>query len=294
MALRIGQITYSNCAPLFFTLKERHSSPEYSFIQGIPSELNKLISNGGIDISLSSSIEYAINPEEYLILPGLSISSIGRVESILLFSKLPIEGLNNKTIALTKASATSAVLLKILLKRLYNHSNAFVNTRMRLKDGLKRYHAHLLIGDDALREAASCKLSMEGKNQNAKCRTPNSKLYIYDLGKMWHKLTGKPFVFALWIVRRDAAISQKGLVARFYKDLLLSKNEAYRNLNKIARDIKCYNSIDSERLIKYWKTISYDLGRKHIEGLLKFYRYAGKMGVIERAPELNFFEPAAN
>ncbi|MBI5182107.1 MAG: menaquinone biosynthesis protein [Nitrospirae bacterium] len=293
MALRIGQITYSNCAPIFFTLKERHNSPEYTFIQGIPAELNKFISNGEIDISPSSSIEYAINPKEYLILPELSISSIGRVESILLFSKLPIEGLNNKTIALTKASATSTVLLKILLKRLYNHSNIFVDTKMSLKGGLKRYPAYLLIGDDALREAASCKLSMKTKNQNSKHRTPNSELYIYDLGKMWHKLTGKPFVFALWIVRRDAAISKKGLVTRFYKDLLLSKNEAYINLKKIARDIKYYNKIDSERLIKYWKTISYDLGRKHIEGLLEFYKYAEKTSVIKRAPELNFFDPAA-
>lgn len=292
MGLRIGQINYSNCVPIFNTLKKRHDCSKYIFSEGTPSELNKLISCGRIDISPSSSIEYAISPEKYLILPQLSISSTGRVESILLFSKLPIEKLNNKTIALTKASATSTVLLRILLKRLYNHSNIFVDTKMSLKGGLKRYPAYLLIGDDALREAASCKLSMKTKNQNSKHRAPNSELYIYDLGKMWHKLTGKPFVFALWIVRRDAAISQKGLVARFYKDLLLSKNEAYINLKKIARDIKCYNNIDSERLIKYWKTISYDLGRKHIDGLLEFYKYAEKTGVIKRAPELNFLEPA--
>lgn len=293
MSLRIGQITYSNCVPIFYTLKRRHDCSKYIFREGAPSELNRLISSGRIDISPSSSIEYAISPEKYLILPQLSISSTGKVESILLFSKLPIEELDNKTIALTKTSATSTVLLRILLKRLYNHSNAFVNSKMRLKDGLKKCSAYLLIGDDALREAESYMPSMDCRNQNSKRRAPNSKLYVYDLGKMWHKLTGKPFVFALWIVRRDAAISQKGLITRFYKDLLLSKNQAYTNLKKIARDIKCYNKIDSERLIKYWKTISYDLDKKHIGGLLEFYKYAEKTGVIKRVPELNFFGTAS-
>jgi chorismate dehydratase len=299
VSLRIGKINYSNCVPIFNTLKKRHDCSKYIFREGTPSELNKLISCGRIDISPSSSIEYAISPEKYLILPQLSISSTGRVESILLFSKLPIEELNNKTIALTKASATSTVLLRILFKRLYNHSNTFVDTQKSLKDGLRKYPAYLLIGDEALKASMNPSSSPDKSHH-----LPFTKggqggigkrggLFIYDLGKMWHKLTGRPFVFALWIVRRDTAISKKEPVTKFYKDLLLSKEEAYINLKKIARDIKSYNNIDSERLIKYWKTISYDLGRKHIEGLLEFYRYAGKMGVIKRVPELNFFEPTA-
>ena len=52
-----------------------------------------------------------------------------------------------------------------------------------------------------LEKAASCKLSMKTKIKILNTELPNSELYIYDLGKMWHKLTGKPFVFALWIVR---------------------------------------------------------------------------------------------
>ncbi|OGW51953.1 MAG: hypothetical protein A2Z50_01805 [Nitrospirae bacterium RBG_19FT_COMBO_42_15] len=272
MALRVGEINYSNCIPIFYTLKKRHHCADYTFIQGIPSELNQLISDCRIDISPSSSIEYAINPEKYLILPELSISSIKRVESILLFSQFRIEELNNKKIGLTKASATSTVLLKILLKRLYGYSNTFIDTEERLEEGLKKYPAYLLIGDEALNENI---------NKNG--------LFVYDLGELWYNLTGKPFVYALWLVRKESVSSQKGLIIQFYKDLLSSRNEAYKNLVNIANDVNLYNNIGSERLIRYWQTISYDLTKKHIEGLLEFYNYSKVENIIKKVPELNFF-----
>ena len=274
MALRVGEINYSNCIPVFYTLKKRRHCADYAFIQGMPTELNQLISDGKIDISPSSSIEYAINPEKYLILPELSISSIKSVESILLFSQFRIEELNNKTIGLTKASATSAVLLKLLLKRLYGYTNTFIDTEESLEEGLKKYPAYLLIGDEAL-----------------KANIDNKGLFVYDLGKLWYNLTGKPFVFALWLVRKESVSSQKGLVTQFYKDLLASKKEAYKNLVNIADDIKAYHNIASERLIRYWQTISYDLNKEHIAGLLEFYNYSRMEDIIKKVPELNFFTP---
>lgn len=291
MVLRVGEINYYNCIPIFYTLKKRHLCADYTFTQGIPSDLNQLISDGKIDISPSSSIEYAINPEKYLILPELSISSIKKVESILLFSKLPMEELNNRTIGLTKASATSTVLLKILLKRLYGYSNTFIDAEESLEKGLKKYHACLLIGDEALGEAASRKSRIASENQNSELLTPNSKLFVYDLGELWYNLTGKPFVFALWLIRKETALSERRLVSRFYKDLLASKKEAYNDLVNIANDINAHNNITHERLIRYWQTISYDLNEGHIKGLLEFYNYSKKENIIKKVPELNFFSP---
>lgn len=48
-------------------------------------------------------------------------------------------------------------------------------------------------------------------------------LFVYDLGELWYNLTGKPFVFALWLIRKEAALSERRLVSQFYKDLLASK-----------------------------------------------------------------------
>ena len=88
----------------------------FKLVEGIPTELNRLLYEGKVDVSPSSSIEYAMNPGRYLLLPNLSITSKNKVMSILLESKVPIEELNKKVVALTTASATSVVLLRILLE----------------------------------------------------------------------------------------------------------------------------------------------------------------------------------
>ena len=113
--LRIGEISYLNCTPIFSMLRSRFADPEYQFVCGTPAELNQRLRSAEIDICPSSSIEYARNPDSYLILPDISIASIGAVKSVLLFSPLPIEALNGAEIALTGESETSVALLKILL-----------------------------------------------------------------------------------------------------------------------------------------------------------------------------------
>ena len=83
--LKIGQIDYANCTPLFHVLREQFPCSGYEFVAGVPAELNRLLLSGEIDVCPSSSIEYAYHPELYTILPQLSISSIGAVASVLLW-----------------------------------------------------------------------------------------------------------------------------------------------------------------------------------------------------------------
>ena len=113
--LRIGQIEYANCTPLFHVLREQFPGSGYEFVTGVPAELNRMLLAGEIDVCPSSSIEYAYHPDRYTILPHLSISSIGAVASVLLFSKVPVEELDGLKIRLSSESATSVNLLKILL-----------------------------------------------------------------------------------------------------------------------------------------------------------------------------------
>jgi len=85
--LRVGHISYANCTPIFYALRQYHDCSNYIFIKGVPSELNRLLLRGEVDISPSSSIELARHPDLYYFLPDLSISSFGKVGSIILFSK---------------------------------------------------------------------------------------------------------------------------------------------------------------------------------------------------------------
>ena len=80
MTLRIGRIAYLNVAPYFQYLRQEGFAGE--IVAGVPSELNAMLADGSIDACPSSSFEYGLNADDYLLLPGLSISSIGPVHSL--------------------------------------------------------------------------------------------------------------------------------------------------------------------------------------------------------------------
>ncbi|MGD9343605.1 MAG: hypothetical protein PVJ25_06185, partial [Desulfuromonadales bacterium] len=113
MSLRIGRIAYLNVAPYFHYLAKQGFSGE--IVAGVPAELNRMLAEGTIDACPSSSFEYALRADDYLLLPGHSISSIGPVHSVLLFTPGPLNDLPGQEIAITGESATSINLLKVLL-----------------------------------------------------------------------------------------------------------------------------------------------------------------------------------
>jgi chorismate dehydratase len=273
--LRIGRIEYANCTPIFHALHELCPAGDYQYVEGVPARLNALLAAGDIDVCPSSSIAYALHPERYLIIPDLSISSCGPVQSVLLFSKLPIENLDNRDVLLTSESATSVNLLKILLKMRYGCSCSFHVTNQTVDVALNEAPAVLLIGDAALRSLQSV-----------------SDIFVYDLGELWYAWTGTPFVFALWLVSRKAFAEHEGELRLLVGQLMRAKTYAMTNLERIA-DV----SLDAEwmgrdRLLEYWReNISYDLGGDHREGLNRFFSLTAELGLIERAPELAFLEP---
>src|SRR5688500_15274661 len=112
--IRLGHIEYSNCFPLHAELLEQ-GSPQVELVRGVPTELNRALEAGAIDVAPASSIEYARHADRYRVLPEFVIGSRGPVHSILLESTRPIEELIDTRVAIPTASATSVVLLKILL-----------------------------------------------------------------------------------------------------------------------------------------------------------------------------------
>ena len=272
MTLTIGHINYANCTPIFSALLRKHVSDRYTFVKGVPSALNLRLRNGEIDLCPSSSIEYGKFPENYYLLPQLSISSIGPVRSVLLFSRVPIEELDGASIGLTTDSDTSVNLLRILLAKQFGFRTNLSRTGLPLQLALQEFSALLLIGDAALRES----MAADG-------------LYIYDLGELWYRFTGLPFVFALWLVTRRAVTEKRSEVAALCNDLLDAKEHAYRSYEEIAAQCPEREWMSREALVEYWKVISYELTPDHLSGLRTFYRFAAEMGIIPAAPEINLF-----
>lgn len=272
MSLRIGQIDYANCVPLFRALQTECPSDHYSYVRGVPATLNRLLARGEIDLSPSSSIVYGSDPEHYWLLPGLSISTTGPVKSVLLFSQKPLDQLQGSKIGLTTESDTSVALLRIILKRYCGFENVFQRTDQPLTEAFTSFTALLLIGDAALRE------SLRGH-----------ACHVYDLGELWYRFTGHPFVFALWIANRAAVAGRHADLQGLARTLHHAKEIARTRLISYAADQPGFDWISKGDLAAYWQTISYDLGAKQIAGLKSFFQHAAELGIIPRCPGLVFF-----
>ncbi|BCS54273.1 menaquinone biosynthesis protein [Geobacter sp. SVR] len=270
--IRIGRISYANVTPLFHALSEHFPCDGYRFTGGVPAHLNAMLAAGEIDVCPSSSIEYAVHPDRYLILPDVSISSTGAVASVLLFSRLPISELDGRTVLLSSESATSVNLLKILLQKRFGLTCRYAVTSLPPDEALRESPALLLIGDTALRAA----MTADG-------------LQVYDLGSLWHEWTGLPFVFALWFCTRSAAAERCRELQELAGQLVIAKRYAERDCAVIAATSPEMAWMGRERLIAYWRdNISYDLTADHVEGLKLFYRYSFELGLIGVNPQPEF------
>ncbi len=279
--LRVGRIPYANLFPIFYYLDKECDNSAYRFIKGAPSRLNRMLNDGDLDISISSSIEYLKNKDRYLLLPSFSISSYGSIESILVFSKVPLEELGSKTVAMTSESDTSVALLKIILKEFIGIKCRFKTVRHRtVKGALSKFPALLLIGDSAMKEAKKTVTKRDHKPQTTKssaCHplpiTHSPSVYKYDLAELWHKYTGLPFVFALWIVRNET-LSEKGeLLKRLSSDLVRASRFTTGKLRHIAKESPLKEWLTEKELVNYWKKISYDFTEEHMKGLRLFEKY---------------------
>jgi len=230
--------------------------------------------NNELDVAPISSIEYARNAGDLLLVPDISVSCDGRVMSILVFSRLPIDELGGRKIALTSASATSHVLLRILMERKYGIEARYVVMEPDLDCMLGEADAALLIGDDAM----LC-------HQNA----PRD-LFVYDLGQEWKDYTGEAMVCAVWAVRRDFARNNLAEVAGIQQALVNSVQASLNRLPEVAREAGNGKAFSPDYLEEYFSTLKFDFTDELMKGLRRYYREAHEIGLLEDVPSLEFLE----
>ncbi len=271
--LRVGYIPYLNCVPFFHYLGESGFSG--TIVPGVPSALNAMLQSGEIDISPSSSFEYLLNSRDYLLLPDHSISSAGPVESVLLFSPCPLDQLDGKRIAITGESATSINLLRVLLLEYSNLSSVddYVPDET-VESLIAAKQPALLIGDRAMKQAATLPEGM----------------HCFDLGALWYEHTGLPFVFALWILRRDSAARLSAAIYNLQGQLDRSISLAFSDLALLAEKSGATGEA-VKKLVNYWQTIDYSLSDNHLKGLELFIHLCRKYKLLQTVPKIEFFDP---
>lgn len=239
----------------------------------IPSQCADALRAGTSDIGIIPVAAYATIPE-LVILPDIAIAAKGRVRSILLISKVPLQQI--RTVAADTSSRTSVALLHVLFSRFWGGEREFIPMPPKVDEMLAHCDAALVIGDTAL-------------------VADRSRYKTWDLAEEWQRCTGKPFVFAVWAVRLAALCEmQRGLdlagIFRTSRDCGLQPE----NVAQIAREWSPRLGLTEADITEYLTVnIDYKLDRANREGLELFYSYTAECGALPQAPELRFLASCA-
>jgi chorismate dehydratase len=269
---RIGRIQYLNVLPIYFALEQVFSENGFRLVRGTPSELNAAMRRGAVDLGSISALEYGRGFKDYLLLPDLSISSRGPVGSVLLFSRVPPARLEGRQVQVTPASASGAALLQVLMAQLLKVQPVYLRSPLAAGVG-PEVDAVLAIGDEAL-------------GLKAAGRFP----YELDLGAAWQELTGLPFVFGVWAVRRDFARRHPETTAGLYRLLLRSRDWGLRALPELSRLAAAPGGMTPGEVLAYFQQLHYALGPEHERGLRTFFQYLVKQGELPVEPQLEYFK----
>ena len=269
--IRVGRIDFVNSDPVYHGIETGEVEGDMRLVEGFPAALNGMLERGEVDIAPISSIEYARNSEEYYLLPDLSVSSRAEVGSVSLFSSVPAEDLDGATVALASTSATSVVLLKILLDEKYEVSPDYIVREPDAREMLSEADAGLVIGDHALLAA----------------RDDSIDAYLYDLGHEWREHTDERFVYAVWAVRNDVPREDALSVAEALQE---SKRAGYDSLDAIASELAEGMGLNVEYAERYLRMLDHDFTPAHRRGLKKYYEKAERIGELEEVPEITVKE----
>lgn len=278
LPLRVGRIAYRNVLPIYHPLESGRIPHTMRFVHGPPAELNRRMRAGELDLASVSSIEYAADPERYRLLPNLAIGSRGPVRSVLLLSRVPVEQLEGRSILVSAETHTSARLLALLLQEHWRVEARLETGAGAVNQALAqgaRPQALLAIGDEALllRHCADYPVRI-------------------DLGAVWHRWTGLPFVFGLWVMRRELVEERPQVARQACARFLAAKDWGLRNLESLlplaSQGLGAGAGLDVAALRDYFQGLCFDLGPLEKAGLVSFFHALQAAGLLEQAPPLHF------
>lgn len=243
-------VNFINTATFYTVWKKRNQPGNWQVVEAVPSRLNRLLHEGELDLGIVSSHEYALHPDEYYVLDGLSISSSGPVGSVYLFADCGLEDLDGREIRLSPQSQTSNSLVGILLEKFFKIHPRYLTGGVADRPTAGR----VAIGDEALR-----------------LYQKNNITTVLDLGQAWLDHTGLPFVFAVWAVRRAVWERKAEEIKRIQNELFDCIEEGRRSMAAIAAEAAPQIPMPVEDCCRYLQGIEYDLGDPKRNGLQRFY-----------------------
>jgi len=255
--------------PLNADLAER-----YEINWMLPAQCADELASGAVDIGLVPIAALATTPR-LRILPGCTIASKKRVRSLLLVRRAAHPLASVRSVAADTASRSTLAYTRIMFHRWGNPKVPFVPMAADLDAMLDCADAAIMIGDPAL-------MALE-ERANRFERTGEELVY-HDLAEEWRKLTGLPFVSAVWGIACSSPLEES--VAR---DFILSRDHGMQNIDALVKHWSQRLPLSEETIRNYLTVnVHYVLDEECIEGMRGFFRMAAETGVL---PGYEFSHP---
>jgi chorismate dehydratase len=233
----IATVSFMNAMPLSRYLKDIDS--ELNVLSAVPSLLPSMLKSGEVDAALVP-VASLLADDSLDVIADLGICADGPVRSVLLKCGKPVNELRG--VAMDPASATSNQLARVLLK---NHFK--VDAEVKPYDDPQAADARVVIGDRAFMEEPG----VAGD---------------YDMAEQWGKLTGLPFVFAVWACRKDFGAKRELSIV-----LDAAYEKAVDHLESIAAECADMLGLEYELCREYLvEVIKYRIGDPEREAMTLF------------------------
>lgn len=238
--IKISAVSYLNSKPFMYGLFMHDIDQVVDLSLDIPSVCARKLIDGEVDLGL---VPVAVIPEiaNAKIISDFCIGTEGAVKTVCIYAQKPIEELT--TLYLDYHSRTSVALAQLLLKEYWQISPNLVPATAGYIQKIQDKVGGVIIGDRTI-------------------GLSNQFAYTYDLGEIWQKLTGLPFVFAAWVSNKPLPDS---FIQPFNKALTVG-------VNRLAQVAKLFQSSypQFDVLEYYSKYISYTLDKAKYKALHRF------------------------
>ncbi len=230
-----------------------------------PSTLSKKLMEKKVDIGLIPVAEF-LKHDNYLALPDISISSYGKVDSVVLLSRVDIKSI--KTVAIDSRSQSSTALLKIILEMFFEIKPTYLKREVG-DNFLQGVDSGMLIGNSGLKALYE----------------DNNNFLIHDLGELWTKHTGLPFVYAVFAHNKEFDPGSD------YKKLIEARDKGVSIIPEIVDKEYEKLGLSKEQCELYLgERIKFDLDPEKIRGLKEYQKLLFEINEIEKIKEIEFYE----
>lgn len=247
--IKISIVNYTNTLPFKWALKRSELFNKIDLQEDIPSICAQKLKFKQVDLAL---IPVAVLAEldNYFIETDFCIGAKGKVDSVKLYSEVPLEDI--KAVTLDYQSRSSITLTKVLFKFFWKCEVTYLDAKPGFENKITASNAAVVIGDRTF--------VLNGKYK-----------YEYDLAEEWQRFTGLPFVFAAWV-------SIEKLSADFVKEFNLVLGHGISNTEQAIQDDYSNTHLSKEQTLMYLtQCIDYNLDADKRAALELFLSYIRKL-----------------